>query len=45
MQAVQRIGELVDIGSVVAFLASDDACWITATRSGSMAARSCESPS
>ena len=30
MQALQRIGELADIGSVVAFLASDDACWITA---------------
>jgi enoyl-[acyl-carrier-protein] reductase (NADH) len=29
MQALQRIGELADIGSVVAFLASDDACWIT----------------
>jgi hypothetical protein len=40
MQALQRIGELADIGSVVAFLASDDACWIIATRSESMAARS-----
>ena len=29
MQALQRIGELADIGSVVALLASDDACWIT----------------
>ena len=29
MQALQRIGELADIGSVVAFLASDDASWIT----------------
>jgi enoyl-[acyl-carrier-protein] reductase (NADH) len=29
MQALQRSGELADIGSVVAFLASDDACRIT----------------
>jgi len=29
MQALQRIGEPTDIGSVVAFLASDDARWIT----------------
>jgi len=29
MQALQRIGEPADIGSVVAFLASDDARWIT----------------
>jgi 3-oxoacyl-[acyl-carrier protein] reductase len=29
MQALQRIGELADIVSVAAFLASDDACWIT----------------
>jgi 3-oxoacyl-[acyl-carrier protein] reductase len=29
MQALQRTGELADIGSVVTFLASDDACWIT----------------
>ncbi len=28
MQALQRIGELADLGSVVAFLASDDACWV-----------------
>ncbi len=31
MQALQRIGEPDDIGSVVAFLASDDARWITGT--------------
>ena len=31
MQALQRIGEPADIGSVVAFLASDDARWITGT--------------
>jgi 3-oxoacyl-[acyl-carrier protein] reductase len=29
MQALQRIGKLVDVGPVVAFLASDDARWIT----------------
>ena len=29
MQALQRISELADIGSVVAFLATDDACGIT----------------
>jgi hypothetical protein len=28
-QALQGTGELADIGSVVAFLASNDACWIT----------------
>ena len=31
MQALQRIAEPADIGSVVAFLASDDARWITGT--------------
>jgi 3-oxoacyl-[acyl-carrier protein] reductase len=29
MQALKRIGQPDDVGPVVAFLASDDACWIT----------------
>jgi NAD(P)-dependent dehydrogenase (short-subunit alcohol dehydrogenase family) len=31
MQALQRIAEPADIASVVPFLASDDARWITGT--------------
>lgn len=29
MQALKRIGQPDDVGSVIAFLASDGACWIT----------------
>ena len=42
MQALKRLAQPDDIGGVVAFLASDDARWITGDTSMSTAARSFE---
>jgi len=45
MQALKRLAQPDDIARVVAFLASDDARWITATPSMSTAAPSSEAAS
>ena len=42
MQALKRVAQPDDIGGVVAFLASDEARWITGDTSASTAARSCK---
>jgi 3-oxoacyl-[acyl-carrier protein] reductase len=42
MQALKRLAQPDDVGGVVAFLASEDARWITGVPSTSMAARSSE---